>query len=63
MDCRRYRKAAKIDPTRNYKIVEYSPKGKDNALKDPTGLLIDPVTGDIYISEHEGIQWQFSILF
>jgi copper transport protein len=47
-------KLAKIDPTRNYKIVEYSPKGKDNALKDPTGLLIDPVTGEIYISEHEG---------
>jgi copper transport protein len=45
---------AKIDPTMNYKIVEYSPKGKDNILKDPTGLLIDPVTGDIYISEHEG---------
>jgi copper transport protein len=45
---------ANIDPTMNYKIVEYSPKGKDNALKDPTGLLIDPVTGDIYISEHEG---------
>jgi copper transport protein len=47
-------KLAKIDPTMNYKIVEYSPKGKDNALKDPTGLLIDPATGDIYISEHEG---------
>jgi copper transport protein len=47
-------KLAEIDPTRNYEIVEYSPKGKDNALKDPTGLLIDPVTGEIYISEHEG---------
>jgi copper transport protein len=47
-------KLAKIDPTMNYKIVEYSPKGKDNSLKDPTGLFIDPVTGDIYISEHEG---------
>lgn len=45
---------ANIDPTMNYKIVEYSPEGKDNALKDPTGLLVDPVTGDIYISEHEG---------
>jgi copper transport protein len=47
-------KLANIDPTTNYKIVEYSPEGKDNALKDPTGLLVDPVTGDIYISEHEG---------
>jgi copper transport protein len=45
---------ANIDTTMNYKILEYSPKGKDNALKDPTGLLIDPVTGEIYISEHEG---------
>jgi copper transport protein len=47
-------KLANIDPTTNYKIVEYSPEGKDNALKDPTGLLVDPDTGDIYISEHEG---------
>jgi copper transport protein len=47
-------KLANIDPTMNYKIVEYSPEGKDNALKDPTGLLVDPVTGNIYISEHEG---------
>ena len=47
-------KLANIDPTRNYKIVEYSPEGKDKTLKDPTGLFVDPVTGDIYISEHEG---------
>jgi copper transport protein len=47
-------KLAKIDPTMNYKIVEYSPEGKDDTLKDPTGLFIDPDTGDIYISEHEG---------
>jgi copper transport protein len=47
-------KLANIDPTMNYKIVEYSPEGNDNALKDPTGLLVDPVTGNIYISEHEG---------
>ena len=47
-------KIANIDPTKNYKIVEYSPKGRNNTLQDPTGLLIDPVTGDIYISEHEG---------
>jgi copper transport protein len=47
-------KLANIDPTRNYKILEYSPEGKDKALKDPTGLFVDPETGDIYISEHEG---------
>lgn len=47
-------KIANIDPTKNYKIVEYSPKGRNNTLQDPTGLLVDPVTGDIYISEHEG---------
>jgi copper transport protein len=47
-------KLANIDPNRNYKIVEYSPEGKDKILKDPTALFVDPVTGDIYISEHEG---------
>jgi copper transport protein len=47
-------KLANIDPTKNYKIVEYSPKGKNNTLNDPTALLIDPKTEDIYISEHEG---------
>jgi copper transport protein len=47
-------KIANIDPTKNYKIVEYGPKGRNNTLQDPTDLLIDPVTGDIYISEHEG---------
>jgi copper transport protein len=47
-------KIANIDPTKDYKITEYDQTGKDNALKDPTGLLIDPKTGDIYISEHEG---------
>ena len=47
-------KLASIDPSRNYKVVEYSPEGKDKALKDPTGLFVDPETGAIYISEHEG---------
>jgi copper transport protein len=47
-------KLASIHLSRDYKIVEYSPEGKDKALKDPTGLLVDPETGDIYISEHEG---------
>jgi copper transport protein len=47
-------KLANIDPTNNFKITEYSPKGKNNTLVNPTALLTDPITGDIYISEHDG---------
>jgi copper transport protein len=46
-------KLANIDPTNNFKITEYSPKGKNNTLVNPTALLADPITGDIYISEHD----------
>jgi copper transport protein len=47
-------KLANIDPTNNFKITEYSPEGKNNTLVNPTALLADPITGDIYISEHDG---------
>jgi copper transport protein len=47
-------KIANIDPTNNFKVTEYSPTGKNNMLKSPTGLLVDPITGNIYISEHDG---------
>ena len=47
-------KIANIDPTNNFKVTEYSPTGKNNTLKSPTGLLVDPITGNIYISEHDG---------
>jgi copper transport protein len=48
-------KLANIDPTKNYRVNEYSPRGgENNTLKSPTALLADPNTGDIYISEHDG---------
>ena len=51
-------KLANIDPTHNYKISEYAPTpattGQNNSLKSPTALFADPITGDIYISQHDG---------
>lgn len=60
-------KIAKIDPSTNFTINEYAPAGEksdggdsagagpvNDTLISPTGLLIDPYTGSIYISEHEG---------
>jgi copper transport protein len=47
-------KLANIDPANNFKVTEYSPKGKNNTLVNPIALLADPITGDIYISEHDG---------
>ena len=47
-------KLAKIDPTNNFKVTEYSPKGKNNTLdRTARALLADPITGDIYISEYD----------
>jgi copper transport protein len=48
-------KLANIDPTKNYKVTEYAPAGgANNTLKSPTALLADPITGSIYVSEHDG---------
>jgi copper transport protein len=47
-------KLANIDPANNFNVTEYSPKGKNNTLVNPIALLADPITGDIYISEHDG---------
>lgn len=52
-------KIANIDPSNKYKITEYAPsiaQGNNNnsTLKSPTALFADPVTGNIYISQHEG---------
>lgn len=48
-------KLAGIDPTHKYKISEYAPTGQNNnTLKSPTALFADPMTGDIYISQHDG---------
>ena len=46
-------KLAKIDPSTNYSITEYSPSG-NKSLLSPTALLIDKTTGEIYISQHDG---------
>jgi copper transport protein len=46
-------KLAKIDPANNYSITEYSPSG-NQSLQSPTALLIDKMTGEIYISQHDG---------
>jgi copper transport protein len=46
-------KIAGIDPN-NYKINEYAPTENDVTLATPTGIISDPVTGNIYVSEHDG---------
>jgi copper transport protein len=47
-------KLANINPEDKYKISEYAPKGQNNTLKSPTAVFADPITGDIYISQHDG---------
>lgn len=46
-------KLAKIDPANNYTITEYSPGG-NKMLLSPTALMIDKISGDIFISQHDG---------
>jgi copper transport protein len=46
-------KLAKIDPANNYSITEYLP-GDNQSLQSPTALLIDKLTGEIFISQHDG---------
>jgi copper transport protein len=46
-------KLAKIDPSTNYSITEYTPMG-NKSLLSPTALLIDKNSGEIYISQHDG---------
>ena len=60
-------KIANIDPASNLTINEYAPPAEssggggslgggteNDTLISPTALLIDPYTGSIYISEHDG---------
>jgi copper transport protein len=53
-------KIANIDPSNKYKITEYAPstvhgnRNNNSTLKSPTALFADPLTGNIYISQHEG---------
>jgi len=46
-------KIASID-TNNYKINEYAPTEKNVTLATPTGIISDPITGNIFVSEHDG---------
>ena len=46
-------KLAKIDPSANYSVTQYSPSG-NKSLSSPTALLIDKTTGEIYVSQHDG---------
>ena len=43
-----------IDPSHNYSATVYAPTGINNTLKSPTGLLLDSVGNNIFISQHEG---------
>ena len=59
-------KIANIDPASNLTVQEFSPsamareggseekEGANDTLISPTALLIDPNSGNIYISEHDG---------
>lgn len=47
-------KLVRIEPTNNYNMTVYIATRLNTTLKSPTGLLLDNVGGDIYISEHEG---------
>ncbi|MGI0073757.1 MAG: virginiamycin B lyase family protein [Nitrosotalea sp.] len=46
-------KLANIDPSNNYKVTEYEP-GQNKTLASPTAILIDPLTGKIFVTEHDG---------
>lgn len=46
-------KLANINPSNN-KIIEYSPSQENNTLASPTALLVDSLTGKVFVSEHDG---------
>ena len=47
-------KIADVDPSKNYSISEY-PSNQDNyTLASPTSILLDPITGKVFVSEHDG---------
>jgi len=46
-------KIAGIDPN-NYSINEFAPTENNVTLATPTGIISDPETGNIYVSEHDG---------
>ena len=47
-------KLVRIDPSKNYTLTEFVPRGINETLRSPTALLVDQVSGSIYISQHEG---------
>lgn len=47
-------KLVMIDPSKNYTLTEFVPRGINETLRSPTALLVDQVSGSIYISQHEG---------
>jgi copper transport protein len=46
-------KIASINPSTD-SISVFAPHGINNTLASPTALIIDPVSGNIFISQHEG---------
>ena len=46
-------KLASLNPDNNT-VTEYVPRQADYTLSNPTSLILDPETGWVYISEHEG---------
>ena len=46
-------KIASIDPSTD-SISVFAPRGINNTLASPTALKIDPISGNIFISQHEG---------
>lgn len=45
-------KIADIDPAQSYKVTEYTPF--NSTLASPTAIYYDPVTGKVFVSEHDG---------
>ncbi len=47
-------KLAMIEPSKNYTLTEFVPRGSNETLRSPTALFVDRVSGKVYISQHEG---------
>jgi copper transport protein len=47
-------KLVMVDPANNHSSALYAPSGVNNTLKSPTGLLLDNLGDNIFISQHEG---------
>ncbi len=43
-----------IDPLKNYTSTVYTPTAYNSTLKSPTGLLLDNIGDNVFISQHEG---------